>query len=65
MAMSSQKFDDNAYIDLFELIFTFIYCAEALAKILSLGFGNYFKNPWNKFDFVLIIIIIMENFFLR
>ena len=62
--MSSDACDKSKVIDVFESIFICVYCIEALAKILSLGFMNYFQTTWNKFDFCLIIIIVLENFFI-
>jgi hypothetical protein len=34
---------------------TFVFFAEAMAKITALGCGNYFKNNWNKFDFFVVL----------
>jgi hypothetical protein len=39
------------YIDILFLLF---YCAEMFAKMIGLGFRNYFRSGWNSFDFVLI-----------
>ena len=44
------------------LVFTYIFAAEAFLKILALGFITYLKDPWNTFDFVIVIISISDVF---
>ncbi len=34
----------------------YIFVAEAVIKIIGLGPNDYFKNNWNKFDFILVVI---------
>ena len=41
-------------------VFTYIFAAEAFLKILALGFITYLKDPWNTFDFVIVIISISD-----
>ena len=49
----------NQVIDNFNKAFTFIYAAEALIKILALGFvipkRSYLRDGWNFIDFFVVI----------
>lgn len=36
------------------------YAIEAILKIISLGFSNYFYESWNKFDFLIVIAGTVE-----
>lgn len=50
-----------------ELFFFIVYVIEFIMKFLALGYENYFKDNWNKFDFFLILFqaifyIALENF---
>ena len=52
----------EAYTDGLEFvnqIFTFIFAAEAVAKIFALG-SAYFKNSWNQFDFMVVIASLAD-----
>ena len=44
-------------------IFTFIFLIELIVKLKALGLGNYFKDNWNTFDFILIILAIPSLLF--
>ena len=41
-------------------IFTYIYTAEALLKIIAFGFivhkMSYLRDPWNILDFIVVIV---------
>jgi hypothetical protein len=41
-------------------IFTYIYTAEAVLKIIALGFivhkASYLRDPWNILDFIVVIM---------
>ena len=50
------------YLTIFFLVFTYIFAAEAFLKILALGFITYLQDPWNTFDFVIVIISISDVF---
>ncbi|XP_078592375.1 sodium channel protein type 4 subunit alpha B-like isoform X2 [Branchiostoma floridae x Branchiostoma japonicum] len=41
------------------LVFTGIFGAEALMKMIALG-KNYFKDRWNVFDFVVVMVSLLE-----
>ena len=53
--------DLSVFNDFF-LVFTYIFAAEAFLKILALGFITYLQDPWNTFDFVIVIISISDVF---
>ena len=50
----------NQVLDTFDLVFTGIYTAEALMKILSIGLimhkKAYLRDPWNVFDILILIL---------
>ena len=47
------------------LVFTVFFTFEFTVKLAGFGFKEYFKDPWNTFDFVIVIgsflDIIMAN----
>ena len=44
------------------LFFIVIFTTECLLKIFALRW-HYFKEPWNMFDFVVVILSILGNIF--
>jgi len=53
----------NYIIDKFELIFTAVFAAECVLKIISQGFVNgknaYLQDGWNMLDFILVLISLV------
>jgi len=41
-------------IEILNQIFTFIFLAEAIAKLIAFG-SRYFSDSWNRFDFVIVL----------
>lgn len=41
--------------DIFDKIYYAIYTLEFLAKMIALGYYDYFEDDWNKFDFILVL----------
>jgi voltage-gated sodium channel type IV alpha len=41
------------------IFFTAIFFFEAVMKIVGLGWKFYFRDPWNIFDFVIVITSIL------
>ncbi|CAG5099650.1 Oidioi.mRNA.OKI2018_I69.XSR.g16619.t1.cds [Oikopleura dioica] len=41
-------------------IFTYIFVCEAILKITSYGFFTYLKDPWNTFDFIIVVISVSD-----
>jgi voltage-gated sodium channel len=57
--------DENAFIlSLLDRTILLIFTIEALIKILAEGKQplNYFKNPWNIFDFLIVSACLLEPF---
>ena len=45
-------------------IFLYIYFIDFLIKIFAYGFEQYFSDIWNKFDFLVLVISFVSEFFL-
>ena len=56
----SEGFTDFQYHA--NLIFVVAFGAEAVLKITGLRFGVYWKDPWNRFDFVLAVVSVVGLF---
>ena len=57
--MQSEVFEGP--LEYFNIFFVFIFTAEAAIKIIALC-GLYFKDSWNRFDFLIVmgtLIVIM------
>lgn len=48
-------------LDLIDNICLYFYILEALIKGIGLGIEKYWEDPWNKFDFIMIIISILSD----
>lgn len=48
-------------LDILNAIFIVIFSSECMLKIFALRY-YYFKEPWNLFDFVVVILSILGNF---
>ncbi len=46
-------------LDDINIFFTFIFVLEATLKLIGYG-TTYFKNNWNVFDFVIILLSLAE-----
>ncbi|XP_076258404.1 calcium voltage-gated channel subunit cacophony isoform X2 [Rhynchophorus ferrugineus] len=42
------------------ILFTFFFLCETILKLIAFGFKNFFKDPWNTFDFVTVIGSIVD-----
>lgn len=51
---TDQLFLTKEMIKITDAVFTSFFCLEAVVKIQSLGWSNYWSDSWNKFDFVII-----------
>jgi hypothetical protein len=40
--------------------FTLVFAFEAALKVLGMGWGQYIRSPWHKFDFFLVIAAIIS-----
>jgi hypothetical protein len=46
---------------IFNYIFSFIFLAETIMKLVGLGFKEYFKDKWNRFDFIIVVLSIIAE----
>ncbi|KAG2432797.1 hypothetical protein HXX76_008531 [Chlamydomonas incerta] len=46
--------------ELANIVFMSIFAAEAILKIFALGWLGYFKVSWNKLDFVLLVLGLLD-----
>ena len=46
-------------IDILEWVFVVIFTVEAALKLIGYGITDYFKDAWNVFDFVIVIVSII------
>ena len=49
---------DSLWFELTDALFTLIFLMEAIAKIQKSGWEAYWKQNWNKFDFILLLIAL-------
>ena len=52
-------------LTLLDTFILFVFLVEAVIKILAEGKKpqNYFKNPWNLFDFIIVVACLLEPIF--
>ena len=58
------------FLDIMNLVFTAVFAFEFVVKFAAFGLREYVKDPWNNFDFVIVIgsfldIIMAQVFFLN
>ena len=53
--------DVQSDINTLDDVLLYIYTGEAILKIIGLGPLNYFRDPWNVLDFILVIISLMVD----
>ena len=46
---------DSIMFELSDALFTLLFLCEAIAKILEYGWKGYWKNGWNKVDFIVLV----------
>eukprot|EP00397_Hematodinium_sp_SG-2012_P018831 GEMP01019312.1.p1 GENE.GEMP01019312.1~~GEMP01019312.1.p1 ORF type:complete len:580 (+),score=89.34 GEMP01019312.1:194-1933(+) len=44
-----------------DIVFTFLFTVEMVMRFYAHGFFGYFKDPWNRFDFVLVNLAIADT----
>ncbi|XP_023311464.1 voltage-dependent calcium channel type A subunit alpha-1 [Anoplophora glabripennis] len=42
------------------ILFTFLFLCETVLKLIAFGIKNFFKDPWNVFDFITVIGSIVD-----
>lgn len=50
----------SAVLDTLNIIFTFLFALESLLKVIAFRFKNYFGDPWNCFDFAIVLGSIID-----
>ena len=46
------------------VVFSLIFIFEAIFKLIAYGIIGYFSNNWNRFDFVVVLMSIIDIFML-
>ena len=46
-------------LGLFDIIFTVIFTIELILKWFAYGIKTYFKNGWNRLDFVIVVVSVL------
>ncbi|XP_073986797.1 calcium voltage-gated channel subunit cacophony isoform X7 [Rhodnius prolixus] len=47
-------------LQIMNLVFTMLFLIECVLKLIAYGFKNFFKDPWNTFDFITVIGSIVD-----
>ncbi|KAF6205927.1 hypothetical protein GE061_020103 [Apolygus lucorum] len=47
-------------LQIMNLVFTSLFLIECILKLIAFGFKNFFKDPWNTFDFITVIGSIVD-----
>ncbi len=56
-----QDFDDApVFLSYLDNLFTALFTVEMVIKIRFYGFEGYWKNSWNRFDFILVMIALLS-----
>jgi len=42
------------------MVFTFVFIFECVAKLIGLGFQGYWFSGWNKFDFFVVMMSLID-----
>lgn len=45
--------------DIIDDVFVYVFCAEAIMKIIGMGVSEYFTDNWNKLDFILVVLSLI------
>ncbi len=49
-------------LQVFNIFFVIVFALEAVMKLLSFGPVVYFREAWNKFDFIVVVVSIVGLF---
>jgi len=49
---------DNICFELLDACFTLFFVCEAIVKISTYGWKSYWSEAWNRFDFIILIIVL-------
>ncbi|CAG9463932.1 unnamed protein product [Pedinophyceae sp. YPF-701] len=59
----NQPDEMTSILEYINYFFTGVFVLEALFKIGALGFMFYIRNPWNRFDFIIVCTTLFDTFF--
>lgn len=48
-------------LEVIDDVFVYVFVAEFVLKLVGMGFRNYFRDNWNKFDFLLVVTSLLMN----
>lgn len=60
MKYHGQPLTYSAVLDTLNIIFTCLFALESLLKIIAFRFRNYFCDPWNCFDFAIVLGSVID-----
>lgn len=60
MAFYGQPAAYTLVLDVANWLFTIIFAVEAVLRILAYGPGAYFKDPWYRFDFFVVVASVAD-----
>ena len=49
----------SAVLAVFDKIFTVIFTIELIIKWFAYGINEYFRNGWNKLDFIIVVVSVL------
>lgn len=55
------SYDYQKGLEIVNIVFLTIFTLECVIKILGLRL-HYFKEPWNVFDFVVVVVSLLSTF---
>jgi voltage-gated sodium channel len=47
-------------IEICNLVFYFVFLAEMIIKIIGMGFMSYFRDRFNIFDFIIVLLSTVD-----
>lgn len=63
--LENPKSEKMKVLDQIDLVFTSIFCFEAVLKIIALGFiingrRSYLRDSWNVLDFLIVVLSVVS-----
>jgi hypothetical protein len=55
-----QSVQKEGFLKICNIVFTWLFFAEMTLKLIGLGPKNYIKDFYNKFDFFVVVISIID-----
>lgn len=54
--LSFPNLEENSILIQFDFFFIYFFILEAIIKLKAYGIRDYFKNKWNRFDFLILVL---------